>query len=784
LKHKGFFNVLSAKTAKKALAGALITSMLAMPGLVSAADLPLRDIAKSPYKNEILKLNNVGVIAGYQDGTFQSERHVSRAEFARIAVRALGYSEAQVKLFVGPTKFKDVPKNHWANGYINLAVSRGILSGDVKGTFRPNDKITVAETLSVFVRGLKINVEKGEGAWYLPFLLEANKLGFYKEGAEGPDTPATRGLIAFFADKFMETPVYENGAYYDKDGNAKGTIKKLNVVTGVVKSFDEKAKKIQLEGEKEASTLADNAKIYGNVVAGTSVEYIVNEGKVSFVNVLTDDANVVKGIVKTNLDFTTAVGDENKFKALVDGQEVVLEVTDEVKKAWTQNNIGSKFTAVKDANGKIVTVTFEANEVSGLVEKTIAVSGTNAKQEIVVDGKSYKLAQDVKFTAKAHPAADAVSGNFANIAGGDLVKLTLNVDGEVSAVEYTKLSLTAPITVDTAKNTITVGGKAYSVLADTKLYVSGEAVSELSKLSSEKAATLTFNKEGNLVKVEQGNVTVSDKYITGMTAYKEGTLPTITVDGVTYTIDANADVTLNGKKVAVSSLTTDGALNDYQITSMKHSIGSTVVTELVAEAKTVKGFITAKTDTSVTVNGTVYPLADGVKVDADAATNDKEYTLTLNQDGKVKAIVGEDKTVQGIVEFVNVVTVNGKAETVKVTVNGTEYDAKDAAVVANVDQFEYATLTLTRDGKVKASSVVGNKAAENVSYKGIETSINGDKYVYHTNTDASNKLPLAKDFAVKYFDGSNMSVNDIKSTDKVVLWGNGKEVYLIVVNKR
>lgn len=792
MKHQGIFHVLSAKTVKKVLAGTLVAGMM-VPAFATSSfaanELPLKDIADSQYKSEILKLNNIGIIAGYEDGTFQPERQVSRAEFARIAVRALGYTEAQAKLYTGNTKFKDVASKHWASGYINLAVSRGILSGDPQGTFRPNDKITVAETLSVFVRGLQINVAKGEGAWYTPFLLEANKLGLYEDGKEGPDAPASRGLIAFFADRFMETPVYANGAYYDKDGNAAGTNKKLNVTKGKVVSYNEQTKQLQLAGEAAPTAIADNVKVYGDVVVGAEVEYIKTNDKITFINALTDTANVVNGIVKSNLDFTTAVGDELKFKAIVNGEEVVLEVTDAAKAAWgATNNIGSKFTAVKDSSGKIASITFVANEVSGLVERTVEVTGTNAKKEIAVGGKAYELAAGATFSAKTHPAAAAGTGSFADVKNGDLVKLTMDVDGKVSKVEYTKLEVTDTITVDTATNKITVGGQVYAVLADTKLRVSGEEKTELSQLANGAKAKLTFNQQGNLMKVEQGTVAAENGRITDMTAYsaeegKAAVLPTITVNGIVYTLAGDAVVKIDGTVVGVSSLKTEDALNDYTVSTLKYNIGSTTVTELVADAETVKGFVTDQTATTVTVNDTVYSLAQGVQVDADASSNDKEYTLTLDQDGKVKKAVGAVKTVNGVVDLVSVVKVNGQADSVTINVNGTDYVATDASVVAGIEQFGYATLTLTRDGKVTKASAVGTRAFDNVAYKGIETAISGEKKVYHT--DMKTSLPLASDAVVRYYDGVDMDTDDIRTTDKVELWTNSEnQVYLIVVEKR
>jgi hypothetical protein len=769
---------------KKALAGTVLASLLAVPSMgLAASNLPLSDIAQNAHKNAILKLNYAGVLKGYTDGTFKPDKEVTRAEFAKIAVLAMGYTEEQAKLLQGTTVFKDIPAGHWATGYINLAVSQGIIKGYPDGTFKPNNNVKVAEALTVYVQGLKIGVTPSTtGQWYHPYLLEANKAGIY-DSVEMPTAAAKRDVVAKFTDNFMETPVYANGAYYDKDGNADGTHKKLPVVKGAVASYDKSAKKLKLVGQTGEVVIADTAQVYGNIVVGAEVEYIVKNGKIAFLNVVTADANIVEGIIKTGLNYTTAVGDEKKFKATVDGKEVVLEVENGV--SVTRSHIGQKFVAVIGEDGKVTSITITNNETTGIVEKISTVSGTNAKKEIKVNGTTYQLAANAKITGKSHPQADDKEAEFADLAKGDLVMLTFDVDGKVSAVEFTKLSITAEIQIDTDDNTISFDGSTYEVLQDTELFVDEEEVSELDELTDDMVAILTFDKEGNLIKVEQGTGVASNKLVADTTAYVAGnpaTLATIKVDGKVYDLLANAKLTIDGHSVSATTITAD-QLNDYRITTWKYNVGTNDIVELVAEKQTVKGYVTDKDGKTITVNGKKYDLLSGVSIDADADTNDKEYTLVLNNDGKVKAVTGAAKTISGVVDAVEVVNENGSVTSAELEVNGKTYTIEDTDVVDGVDQFELVTLTLNRDGEVINASVEGKKAEENVEFKGIESRVNGDKYVFFTNVSTS--LKLTNDAKVKYYDGSDLDADDVKTTDKVDLWTNQDgQVYLIVVAKR
>lgn len=774
----------SVKGFKNALAGAVLFGMMAIPQAgMAASALPLSDIAQNAYKNAILKLNYAGVLKGYTDGTFKPDKEVTRAEFAKIAVLAMGFTDEQAKLLQGKTVFKDLPANHWATGYVNLAVSQGIIKGYPDGTFKPNNNVKVAEALTVFVQGLKINVHAANtGEWYHPYLLEADKAGIY-EAKEAPTAAAKRDVVANYTDRFMETPVYANGAYYDKDGNTDGTNKKLPVVTGVVDSYDKSAKQLKLVGQNKEVDISDSAQVYGNLVPGAQVEYILKNGKIAFLTVATADSHLVEGIVKTGLNFTTAVGDEKKFKAIVNGKEVVLEVESGVSVSRTQ--IGQKFVAVIGEDGKVQSITFSKNVTSGIVEKTSSVSGTNAKKEIKLDGTTYVLASNATVKGKAHPQAKEATASFADIAKGDLVELTLDVDGKVSAVTYTKLSTTQTISVDTDDNLIRFGSFEYEVHEDTKLYVDEDRVSELDELSDGQVAILTFDEEGNLIKVEQGVGAAENKLVSDTTAYVAGNpakLATIKVDGKTYDILPSAKLIIDGSDVSPVTIK-DDQLNDYRITNWKYTLGTNDIVELTVEKQTVKGYVTEKSGKKITVNGKVYELLPGVTIDSDAATNDKEYTLTLNNDGKVKAVSGAAKTVSGLVDSVEVRNEDGSVTSASVEVDGKTYEVQDEDAIEDVDQFEYVTLTLNREGEVTAAAVEGKKAEEKVAFVGIESRVNGDKYVFFTNDSTS--LKLAKNAKVKYYDGSDLDADDLKTTDKVDLWTKADgQVYVIVVNKR
>ena len=105
------------------------------------------------FNNAISTLSNGGIINGYEDGTFQPNKKITRAEFATMAVRFFSAS------YDGEDLFPDIDK-HWAQEYINTAASQGIINGYEDGTFRPDQPITRAEAMTIVNRVLERHPDK------------------------------------------------------------------------------------------------------------------------------------------------------------------------------------------------------------------------------------------------------------------------------------------------------------------------------------------------------------------------------------------------------------------------------------------------------------------------------------------------------------------------------------------------------------------------------------------------------------------------------------------------
>lgn len=105
------------------------------------------DVAKGKWYNRAIStLANAGIVKGDPAGTYRPGDPITRAEMAAIIARFGDFKE-------GGKTFNDI-SGHWAQKYIELAASNGWINGNPDGTFKPNNKITRAETVAMINRVL------------------------------------------------------------------------------------------------------------------------------------------------------------------------------------------------------------------------------------------------------------------------------------------------------------------------------------------------------------------------------------------------------------------------------------------------------------------------------------------------------------------------------------------------------------------------------------------------------------------------------------------------------
>ena len=104
-------------------------------------------------------LVSLGVIEGFEDGSFQPNATVTRAQMAKmIYVLRTGKSDASA-YNDDKTSFTDIG-SHWARGYIKYCQSLGIIAGKSNTKFCPNDKVTAQEAAKMLLVTLGYDATK------------------------------------------------------------------------------------------------------------------------------------------------------------------------------------------------------------------------------------------------------------------------------------------------------------------------------------------------------------------------------------------------------------------------------------------------------------------------------------------------------------------------------------------------------------------------------------------------------------------------------------------------
>ena len=117
--------------------------------------IEFKDVAKHWAKEAVNDLGSRMVIEGIGQDLFDPDQDITRAEFAAIMVRGLG-----LKLEGGDTPFSDVNAKDWYHGSVRTAYSYGLISGFEDGTFRPLQKITREEAMTILARAMKLTNPK------------------------------------------------------------------------------------------------------------------------------------------------------------------------------------------------------------------------------------------------------------------------------------------------------------------------------------------------------------------------------------------------------------------------------------------------------------------------------------------------------------------------------------------------------------------------------------------------------------------------------------------------
>ena len=189
-----------------ALLAACLTLALLLPATAAGAAPSLEDAVQA--------VTALGIATGEN-----LSQKVTRAEFTAMAVKATPGGDGVGQAAASP--YPDVPRSHWASGYVEAAVSRGLVTAYSDGTFRPDGEMKLAEGAEMVLALLGYSRSDFSGAY------PTGQLSMYRSlkldrgvSASGAAAPLTRQDAVYLFYNLLSARTKEGAPYIQQLGHS------------------------------------------------------------------------------------------------------------------------------------------------------------------------------------------------------------------------------------------------------------------------------------------------------------------------------------------------------------------------------------------------------------------------------------------------------------------------------------------------------------------------------------------------------------------------------------
>ena len=230
--------------------------------LTLALVLPAGAAGQPQQEEAIQVVNALGIMVGDANGNMNLSSRVTRAEFITMAVKATPGGDQIGQAATSP--YPDVPRSHWASGYVEAGVASGLVSGYTDGTFRPSREISLAEGVTIALQLLGYGPSDFSGAYPTGQLAMYHSLKLDRGvAAAGPSTALTRQDAMYLFYNLMTASTKEGRPYLESLGyslNAAGEIDLVALINGQMEG------PVVVQGNWQSSLSFDpaQARVYRN----------------------------------------------------------------------------------------------------------------------------------------------------------------------------------------------------------------------------------------------------------------------------------------------------------------------------------------------------------------------------------------------------------------------------------------------------------------------------------------------------------------------------------------
>jgi S-layer family protein len=737
---------------KKVLSLVLVIAMV-LSSMSFAFAAKFEDVADTDYAEAIETLTALGVVTGYEDGTYRPEKTITRAEMAKLMVITLGYGD----LVAGSkSNFTDT-QGHWADPYIALAAGKGMVVGTGNGKFDPDRTVSYDEVYTMLVRGLGYTDTCNElknMTWPTNFKVKAAELGI-TDDVDMATTGADRGGVAQAIYNALEATlvtVNTDGdvvkAYTTKENKVVYT-ELLSRIADLDTDYDVTPEKLDVDNKDYAGNLVDlapymfqNLDVYTNdddeVVFIKDTNSLVFEGT-------TDDYDATKfelsieltsGSVKDfDFDSNTVKKDDVYYNgALRESDTTLQKIYDDAETVTIVANDEDG-----DNDGK-----FDLNEFEGFVvterSKVVRIEKPYVDGKDSLDGIQLALddSDDLNLS-KVTVTGDATS--LEDIEKDDIVVVYAAEDDSAVKLVVTRNSVEGKVTRVYDKNTFYIDGTSYdlassSLVSNWGLELGDEGIfyldqeGEIADYDGEAAGPTDY-----AVIIGSANGKIEKKFGISVDSYPELKLATQNDEEIVY--ELALDLNSNTGKVKSSVEVTDskvGTISEGEIFD-----GKTYTTD-----------------------------GEAIVIDTILDTN-KEYLVqySLDSNGRIDELeVIADVTAysnENSIANLNEVDLDSKSDTL---VDGAIiFDAtdKDYAVISadDLDAKFYAFEVLNKNGEIEVLVVHAGEADK--ATNGIYAYVTKVTATYNAKGDKVNEFVI-------YVDGKKQEILSTDNGTAVKTW--------------
>ena len=214
---------------KRALSLALSTVMLVGMMAVGTSAASYADVDSADNVEAIEVMQAVSVMVGDENGNFNPDKNVTRAEMAVVMANLL---DLQVQDFVGASiPFTDVPE--WARAYVAACYADGITGGISATQYGSNNSVTATQAALMLLKALgyfQYSSDFGTD-WQVATIKQASNVGLFEGIDSARNAAMTRNEVAQIALNALESTLVEPDGTPGNITTSDGTVINLGSVT-------------------------------------------------------------------------------------------------------------------------------------------------------------------------------------------------------------------------------------------------------------------------------------------------------------------------------------------------------------------------------------------------------------------------------------------------------------------------------------------------------------------------------------------------------------------------